>query len=290
MNHQVAVFSAFVDQNRGGNPAGVVLNADQMTEADMQAAATAAGYPETAFVSASDIASIKLDFFTPTKRIAHCGHATVAAVSVLAAQGQLGEGEHTKETVDGLRRIRVESGKAYLEQIRNEVTILEGDMIQQVAAALHLTEEQITTVAAPARINNGVSFVVIALPDAKTLQAIQPDFARIYQISEQLDLIGFYLIAPETEVAGRTASARMFAPFYGIDEESATGMGGGCAAIYLFEVMGQHETHYQLEQGRLMTPASPSLIEIQLETEGDQVQRLWVGGKGKVQEESDHDQ
>ncbi|MBY4675336.1 PhzF family phenazine biosynthesis protein [Marinobacterium arenosum] len=285
MKHQVAVFSAFVDQDCGGNPAGVVLNADQMSETEMQAIAAEAGFPETAFVSASEVADIKLDFFTPTKRIAHCGHATVAAVSVLANQGQLGEGEHTKETVDGLRRLQVQDGKAYLEQIPQQVEPLTAEQTRQVADAVQLPIEKITCIAPPARIDNGVAFIVIALPDANTLRDVQPDFERISRISEQLGLIGFYLIAPDTEVTGRTASARMFAPFYGIDEEPATGMGAGCAAIYLHQVMKRTDDCYLIEQGRLMTPASPSLIEIRLETQGSQINRLWVGGKGKVMEQ-----
>ena len=39
------------------------------------------GLSETAFFSKSTVTDFKLDFFTPTRQIAHCGHATIAAFS-----------------------------------------------------------------------------------------------------------------------------------------------------------------------------------------------------------------
>ncbi|WLQ11938.1 PhzF family phenazine biosynthesis protein [Hahella aquimaris] len=284
MNHSVKLISSFVDNGVGGNPAGVVLEADGMAEAEMQRLASLAGYPETAFVSHSDIATVKLDFFTPTKRIPHCGHATVAAFSVLAQQGKVDQGAHSKETIDGPRHIRIEGDKAYLEQIRRHVTPITAAQQEAAANALGLEAKKVCALATPHVVNVGVSFLVIALPTMDDLRRIKPDMQRIAALSEALGLIGFYVISPETEVSGRTISARMFAPYYGINEESATGMGAGCASVYLYEVLGQKGEHYLIEQGRLMTPRSPSLIEAELEITDGLPHRLWIGGVAKIME------
>ncbi|WP_431686651.1 PhzF family phenazine biosynthesis protein [Hahella sp. NBU794] len=284
MNQSVKLISSFVDNGIGGNPAGVVLEAGGLAEADMQSIASAAGYPETAFLSNSEIATVKLDFFTPTKRIAHCGHATVAAFSVLAQQGKVAQGKHSKETVDGLRNIRVEGDKAYLEQIRRHVTPITAEQQEAAAHALGLQVEQLNALATPHVVNVGVSFLVIALPTMSDLRNLTPNMESISALSEALGLIGFYVISPETEVSGRTVSARMFAPYFGIEEESATGMGAGCASVYLYEVLGQKSEHYLIEQGRLMTPRSPSLIEAELEITDGLPHRLWIGGVAKIME------
>src|SRR5687767_10829717 len=84
---EVQILNAFVDNNTGGNPAGVVLNADNLTNDQKLKIAANIGLSETAFVSKSDIASFKLDFFTPTRQIAHCGHATIATFSYLSQSG-----------------------------------------------------------------------------------------------------------------------------------------------------------------------------------------------------------
>lgn len=43
-------YAAFTRDGRGGNPAGVVLGADDLTDAQMLSIAQAVGYSETAFV------------------------------------------------------------------------------------------------------------------------------------------------------------------------------------------------------------------------------------------------
>ncbi|OZG72171.1 epimerase [Hahella sp. CCB-MM4] len=284
MNKNLRLISSFVENGIGGNPAGVVLKADGMDENQMQALAAEAGLSEVAFVSHSDIASVKLDFFTPNKRIAHCGHATVAAFSVMAQQGLLKDGQHSKETVDGIRRIRIEGDKAFLEQMKISSAALSEEYYPNLSEALGVPIDSFVKIAPPALINNGVGWLVVMLESREELAQLKPNLAWIRILSEALDLIGFYVVSRETLVTGRTLSARMFAPSYGIDEESATGMGAGCAAIYLHDFLEYENQQILVEQGHLMHPPSPSLIEVELEARSGVIDRLWVGGSAGVME------
>ena len=67
---------AFTKDGAGGNAAGVVSDASGLSEAHMQAVAAQAGYSETAFVCPSDTADHRVRFFTPTREVNLCGHAT----------------------------------------------------------------------------------------------------------------------------------------------------------------------------------------------------------------------
>lgn len=96
---ELHVVYAFECDGQGGNPAGVVLDADALTPEQKQAIAARTRLSETAFVSASHLADFKLEFFTPTRQIAHCGHATIATFSYLRQVGRLTEGETSKETI-----------------------------------------------------------------------------------------------------------------------------------------------------------------------------------------------
>ena len=116
MTVTVQIVSAFIDGDEGGNPAGVVLGADKLSSNQKLAVADKVGFSETAFVSASETATLKLEFFTPTRQIAHCGHATIATFSLLCQLGELGEGWHSKETIDGNRDILIDSDLAFMEQ------------------------------------------------------------------------------------------------------------------------------------------------------------------------------
>ena len=78
-------------------------------------------------------------------------------------------------------------------------------------------------------------------------------------------MIGFYVYSAQTNVSGRDAGARMFAPRYGIPEESATGMAAGPLACYLYDVLGVRKDTFVIEQGHLMPTPSPSVITVKLD-------------------------
>jgi PhzF family phenazine biosynthesis protein len=60
--HHYNAFSTAPDK---GNPAGVVLHAEMLTDEQMQEVASKVGFSETVFVLPSEIAHLRLRYFTP---------------------------------------------------------------------------------------------------------------------------------------------------------------------------------------------------------------------------------
>src|SRR2546430_3635147 len=83
---QVHQVDAFTREPFTGNPTGVVLNADGLTEAQMLAIARELNNAETAFILSADGAdhTVRARFFTPRSEAGFVGHATVAAQYVLS--------------------------------------------------------------------------------------------------------------------------------------------------------------------------------------------------------------
>ncbi|MFQ5414539.1 MAG: PhzF family phenazine biosynthesis protein, partial [Phycisphaerae bacterium] len=84
------VVDAFTAERFAGNPAAVVLQADGLTDRHMQAVAAEFNLSETAFIlppTTAD-ADVRLRWFTPTTEVAMCGHATIAALHVLATSDE----------------------------------------------------------------------------------------------------------------------------------------------------------------------------------------------------------
>lgn len=81
---EVLRYSAFTDTGKGGNPAGVVLDADALTETEMLAIACAIGYSETAFVGERTGPTPRIRYFSPKAEVAFCGHATIASAVAIA--------------------------------------------------------------------------------------------------------------------------------------------------------------------------------------------------------------
>ncbi|WP_421863360.1 PhzF family phenazine biosynthesis protein [Marinobacter adhaerens] len=285
MKIEVPVISAFVDGNSGGNPAGVVLHAQRFSHAEKQRIAAAVGLSETAFVSPSDAADIKLEFFTPNQQIAHCGHATIATFSFLQQKGLLANDRSSKETIDGLRSIIMEGKAAYMEQRAPRFEALNEPDLQAALLSLGITTDDLIEGAEPMLVNTGNSFVVIGIRDSLTIKGLEPDFGLIEQLSEALDLIGFYVFSFDGVGEGRDAGARMFAPRYGILEESATGMAAGPLACYLRERLASQKQEFTIEQGRWMAEPSPSVINVRLTVGTDnRIENLYAGGRGAIRE------
>ncbi len=288
------IVSSFIPSNGGqapdhpqGNPAGVVLDADGLSEADMLAIAEKVGLSETAFVSKSTTEGFKLDFFTPTRRIAHCGHATIATFSYLAETGRVPDGETSKETIDGPRKIVIKNGEAYMEQLAPRYEKAENWANRDVSgidvlASLGITDSDISGNGDPLLVNTGNSFVVVGVKSAAVLAGLQPDQAAIEAISEKLDLIGYYVYTTDVADGAADATTRMFAPRYGIPEESATGMAAGPLACVLRDKLGLPKTHFLIAQGHFMTKPSPSEIKVDLDILEGRITGLMAGGRGQV--------
>jgi PhzF family phenazine biosynthesis protein len=88
---RVLRYSAFTDRGVGGNPAGVVLDADDLDDAERLEIAAAVGYSETAFVDRPGPGGgYRVRYFSPRAEVDFCGHATVAAAVALAERGAPG--------------------------------------------------------------------------------------------------------------------------------------------------------------------------------------------------------
>src|SRR5258705_6931247 len=87
---QVHQVDAFTRDRFTGNPGGVVLNADGLSEAQMLAIARELNNADTAFILAPDNSEygVRARFFTPRTEVGFVGHATVAAHYVLSRRGR----------------------------------------------------------------------------------------------------------------------------------------------------------------------------------------------------------
>ncbi|HYP74089.1 MAG TPA: PhzF family phenazine biosynthesis isomerase, partial [Microbacterium sp.] len=83
-------YAAFTSNPGGGNPAGVVLDAAGLGDAEMQRIATEVDFAETAFVTGSTAdGAVAIRYFSPIAEVPFCGHATVATAIAMAERGHV---------------------------------------------------------------------------------------------------------------------------------------------------------------------------------------------------------
>ncbi len=280
MKAAVQVLSAFTRDGAGGNPAGVVLDAEGLSEAAMQDLARRVGLPETAFVAPSSRADFRLRFFTPSDEVDLCGHATVAAFSLMRMAGRIPEGEFTQETRVGILGVEVRGdGRVLMEQKLPE--FFELVPAEALTRALRVPAAWLDVPGlSPQIVSTGLRDLFVPFAGRKQLLSLKPDVEELKKLSWSLDVIGVHAFTLDPLHEGSFAHSRNFAPLYGIDEEAATGSSTGALACYLRRwgrVPDAAAGALRFEQGDCL--GRPSEIDASLQTDGKRITGVWVGGR-----------
>jgi len=277
MQVTVALVNSFTLDGQGGNPAGVVFNAEQLSAAQKLKIAQAVGYSETAFVCADDESSdvdFCVSFFTTTGEVDFCGHATLAVFSTLYQMEKISIGVYRQRTKAGILAVSVEAGgRVIMEQQRPKK--LAEFSYREIAGLLGIDEQLLASTQLPIEvISTGLADLIIPVPIGM-LDAIQANNDLIADFCKQHQIVGFHLFELAKEESRFNASCRNFAPLVGIPEESATGSSCGALACYLSEHLDLGGD-YVFEQGRAMQ--CTSMINASVESNGGVVTAVKVGG------------
>jgi PhzF family phenazine biosynthesis protein len=282
MEMEVYTLNAFTKGEKGGNPAGVVLGADDLSARQMQRIAAEVGFSETAFLQRSEKADILARFFTPTAEVPICGHATIAAFHVLLSNSIIQPGMYTQETKAGILEVEVQAdGFIFLAQ---PFPLFEEEVNRKcVAHSLNIDLDDLVSNLPVQIVSTGLRDVMVPVRSLQVLEAINPNFDEIAAISQEWGAVGYHVFyaGDEQEL---TAYCRNFAPLYGIMEESATGSSTGALSCYLYEY-GKLKANEGLrfEQGHAM--GSPSELKANLFVDADgRVRQILVGGTCSVAE------
>lgn len=86
MDLAITIVDAFTDKRFAGNPAAVIIMQEWLSCSVMQSIASENNLSETAFIVFNPNGCYDIRWFSPLTEVAFCGHATLAAASVLFAQ------------------------------------------------------------------------------------------------------------------------------------------------------------------------------------------------------------
>lgn len=284
MKIKVHTLDSFVKTKSGGNPAGVVLEANNLSEDDMENIAKKVGFSETAFVQRSDKANFKVRFFTPNNEVNLCGHATIATFFLLTNKRIIQSGKYMLETKAGILNIQVKDNRTvFMTQILSQFS--EEINRKEIIECLNISEDQFLSDLPIQIVSTGLRDILVPIKNLKILLSIKPNFNKISDISKKYNVVGFHVFSLETKF-GSTAHCRNFAPLFRIPEESATGTSNGALSCYLFKygkITKAQVGNLIFEQGYSMN--KPSEILAKLKIEDNEIKEVQVGGTAIVKKE-----
>lgn len=261
----------------GGNHLGVVTDAHDWSDAQMQRFARWTNLVETTFLlpPTDPSASYRVRMFTPHKEIPFAGHPSVGSAHAALACGlaRPRDGLLWQECTAGVLPIRV-SGDGDDRQLLLKSP--PARVLQTGAAAHPLLTPALQGIGlgplSPALVDGGRRWWVVECADETSLRAWQPDHAAIGALGRASESMGICAFA-RREAAGDSLVVRALASGAGIAEDPASGAANGLLAAYLAdaEPEGALARGYTVSQGREI--GYDARLVVQIDAEG-----IWVGG------------
>ena len=268
-----------------GNPAGVVWDAEGLTDEDMQKIAKMNGLSETAFVFLQNRAvnPYTIRFFTPTKSIPMCGHASVAsAYFYWKHMGMPDQLKYVQSTDSGNLMIRISmdpnqsfTPKIHIEMDKPRLDAVLGDFKADICDALNIEASDIHE--SWPIVKNEKGYLFVPVKNLEAFSKIKTDTEKMLAFDDANDIHGWFVFTDETDNSENNYHCRFFAPSYGVDEDPVTGTANAYFGIYHQAYIGDGgDCILKNEQGSEI--GMGGVVEVDYKVEGNRVSEIWVGG------------
>lgn len=236
-SRRYAVVDVFTARPLLGNPVAVVLDAEGLDSAAMQAIARWTNLSETTFVLPPTLpeADYRLRIYTPGSELPFAGHPTLGSAHAILESGrvtprlagrliqQCGVGlvDLTLDERSGARQLAFALPPARIE------ALLATDVVEleRILGCAGLVQT------APASVHVGPVWVVVQLRDAQSVLDLHPDLASLSAFERRLGITGVTVFG--AHASGDAAiEVRSFAPSCGVNEDPVCGSGNGSVAAF----------------------------------------------------------
>jgi trans-2,3-dihydro-3-hydroxyanthranilate isomerase len=263
MQRRYVTTDVFTDRAFGGNPLAVVLDAQGLSTAQMQAIASEFNYSETTFVlpprAAAHDAQVRI--FTVNSEIPFAGHPNVGTAFVLAARAPKPPARLLFEEGAGLVPVEIlqSEGRAIGAELTAPQRLSKATEFSAMDAAvcLSLTAADIRSDRHPPAICSvGLPFLMVEVGSREALRRARPDaaaFARTFPCDGS-DAVYFYTRDVPAAEKPCDLQARMFHPgSSGLSEDPATGSATVAAAAMLADLASERDGEFKLRIGQAST-------------------------------------
>jgi PhzF family phenazine biosynthesis protein len=259
----------FTDAPFKGNPVAVVLEAEGLPTAEMQAIANWTNLSETTFVlpPTNPSADYRLRIFTTRSELPFAGHPTIGSAHAVLNTGRAthSPGRIIQECGKGLIEIRVDGGRLFFRLPQPVFTPADEDLQARAAEALGIKRADIERAAV---VDVGPVWVTLQLRNADAVINLKPDMAAIADLS---GVAGLNVFGLHDHGAATQLEVRSFAPADGVPEDPVCGSGNGCVAALVRRDNLLDRLSYVASQGRCMQ--RNGRVEVRFADDG-----IWIGG------------
>jgi PhzF family phenazine biosynthesis protein len=274
-----------------GNPAAVVLDAEQLTDDEMHRIAREI-HEEVAFVLASDSPEydVEVRFFSPKREVTFVGHATVAAHYARALVHGVPKGRVRQKSGHWMVEVKVTGRAPNLRIAIHQSPATFGPVVPEerrgaVLDALGISSASLHPSCPMQVLSKANSRLLIGLRSPDALESLQPDMEALIHLTPHVGADGFFVFAIKPDTDPLTTESRMFCPVIGIPEDPVSGNAHGMLGVYLLSngllSAGEDGTaKFVGHQGRFVE--RPGTVEVEVTASGKRATGVNVAGHAVV--------
>jgi trans-2,3-dihydro-3-hydroxyanthranilate isomerase len=282
--YDFCIVDVFAENKFAGNQLTVFKDAADFTEKEMQQIAKEISFSETTFIRSGkqNNGGFDVRIFTPEREIAFAGHPTLGSAYVI-------EQDILKKPPDeimlnlkvGQIAVTFDRKKGGAETLwMKQIPPAFGKTInaERMAKALSLRKSDIDQKYPTIEVSTGTPFFIVPLKSQDALKKAEVSRKEYFDLIKNRQAKATLIFSPETYYAKNDLSVRVFAHYYGVPEDPATGSANGCLAGYLarYKYFDKNSISIRVEQGYEI--GRPSLLRLKAKDKGEQID-VFVGGR-----------
>jgi len=278
------IVDVFAEDKYAGNQLAVFIDADGIADREMQALAKEMNYSETTFILSREPKNGGYDvrIFTPAAEIPFAGHPTLGTACVI--QNQI-IGEPADQVALNLKVGQIPVSFSYDPDGVADVLWMRqnppaaGKMVDRgiIASVLNLVVDDIDDVFPIQEFSTGLPFIIVPLRNLQALRKAHVDRNRLLAMVDALEAKAILCFSPETYKPEHDLAVRVFADYYGVPEDPATGSANGDLAGYLVHHMYLGKQEIDIKVGQGYEIGRPSLLMLRARRTDDAIE-VNVGG------------
>jgi trans-2,3-dihydro-3-hydroxyanthranilate isomerase len=278
-----SIVDVFAEEKYAGNQLAVFRNAQGLSSEQMQRIAREMNFSETTFVlsDAPRDGGYDVRIFTPAAEVPFAGHPTLGTAHVIRQEIIRTPVEQVTLNLK-VGQIPVSFGRASEPEVlwmkQNSPSFGPTIGVNEIAEVLELSPSQIDMRWPVQEVSTGMWFVIVPLVslDALKRARVARDEYFTFILNRQAKAI--LVFCPQSYTGTSDLSVRVFVPYYGIEEDPATGSGNGCLAAYLVKhrCLGTGRIDVRLDQGYEI--GRPSKIYLKAHEDSESI-HVEVGGR-----------
>ncbi|GAB2786547.1 trans-2,3-dihydro-3-hydroxyanthranilate isomerase [Hymenobacter luteus] len=285
------LLDAFTETALGGNPCAVVLDADDLTDEQMQRLGQEFNQSETAFVRRSEVAEFGVRYFTPSEEIPLAGHPTIATITALLHTGRLLRPTTEPlalqlELIHGPIAIAVlppatPTAPAQVLMTQRRPVFGQIHDAAQVLPLFGLTPDDLVPGSVVQTVSTGTPQLMVLVRDAATLRrAYLPNPAALEEYRRRTDFFSSHLFCLEGATSAGATFARHLCTPPDVLEDPVTGSATGGMAAYLWHYGYLSRPDFVAEQGHWL--GRPGTVQVSVHGPREAIEAVQIGGTGVV--------